>query len=277
MRTVRRLGARTVAVYSDADAARRLRARRRRGGLDRRRCCSRELSQGRPHHRGGARYRRRSDPSRLWLPFGKRRLRRSRRASRADLDRSAPRSHPRHGPQGRRQGADGKERRAGDARLSWRGPVGENAQGRGEEGRLSGADQGGGRRRRARHAPRRRRSRFRRCAHQRPARGQIQLWRRSRAGRKIHRQPAPHRGAGLRRQSRKHHSPVRTRLLPAAPPPEGDRGSARPRHDRGGAQGDDRRCHAAPPARSDTAMPARSNSSSMALAPCARTASGSWK
>ena len=38
---------------------------------------------------------------------------------------------------------------------------------------------------------------------------------------------APHRGAGLRRHPRQRRAPVRTRLLGAAAPPEGDRGSPR--------------------------------------------------
>ena len=49
------------------------------------------------------------------------------------LDRPAARSYPRDGSQGRRQGADGKARRARDARLSWRRPEREDAEGRREE------------------------------------------------------------------------------------------------------------------------------------------------
>ncbi len=45
--------------------------------------------------------------------------------------------------------------------------------------------------------------------------------------------PPPYRGAGVRRHPREHRAPVRARLLAPAPPPEGDRGSPRPRHGRG--------------------------------------------
>ena len=49
--------------------------------------------------------------------------------------------------------------------------------------------------------------------------------------------PAPHRGTGLRRQPRQCRPPVRARLLAAAPPPEGDRGSPRPGHGRSHPRG----------------------------------------
>ena len=42
---------------------------------------------------------------------------------------------------------------------------------------------------------------------------------------------APHRDPGVRRHARQRHSSQRARLLAAAPAPEGDRGSARARHD----------------------------------------------
>ncbi len=45
----------------------------------------------------------------------------------------------------------------------------------------------------------------------------------------IPREPAPHRDPGAGRQPRQRHPPGRARLLDAAPPPEGDRGGARPR------------------------------------------------
>ena len=53
--------------------------------------------------------------------------------------------------------------------------------------------------------------------------------RRPRAAREICRQAAPHRGAGVRRQPRQRRLAVRARMHPAAPPSEGDRGGARGR------------------------------------------------
>ena len=85
---------------------------------------------------------------------------------RADLGRAAARLDPRDGPEGRGQEADGRGRRADDARLSRRGPGSGAAPGRGRQDRLSGADQGGGGRRRQGHAPGRcaRRSSPTRCS-----------------------------------------------------------------------------------------------------------------
>ena len=109
-------------------------------------------------------------------------------------------------------------------------------QGEGLRDRLSGADQGGGRRRRQGHAPGRPPRRFRDRAGKRAARGKIGLRRRARADREIRQRAAPHRNAGLRRQSWQRHPSQRTRLFAAAPPPEGDRGGARARHERRLAQ-----------------------------------------
>ena len=97
--------------------------------------------------------------------------------------------------------------------------------------RLSGADQGGGRRRRQGHAPRRQARRFRRRARRRAARGAVGVRRRARADREIRHRAAPHRDAGVRRHARQRHPSQRARLLAAAPPPEGDRGGAGARHD----------------------------------------------
>ena len=89
-----------------------------------------------------------------------------------------------------------------------------------------------GRRRRQGHArvdERRRTSRRRwRAA---SARRKSALRRRPRADREVPAAAAPHRDPGLRRHARQRRAPVRARLLGAAPPPEGDRGSAGARHD----------------------------------------------
>ena len=68
------------------------------------------------------------------------------------LRRPAAGGDPRHGAEGPRQGADGEGRRAGGARLSRRAAGAEIPQAEGLRDRLSGADQGGGRRRRQGHA-----------------------------------------------------------------------------------------------------------------------------
>ena len=76
------------------------------------------------------------------------------------------------------------------------------------------------------------RGRLRRHAAVVPARGGLVVRRRPRADREIYPLAAPHRSAGVRRQPRQRRPSVRTRLLAATPPPEGDRGSPRPRHGR---------------------------------------------
>ena len=73
------------------------------------------------------------------------------------------------------------------------------------------------------------------------ARGGLLVRRRPRADREIYRAPAPYRGAGVRRHARQCRPSVRARLLAAAPPPEGDRGSAGAGHGRGDARGGLRR------------------------------------
>ena len=64
--------------------------------------------------------------------------------------------------------------------------------------------------------------------------------RRARADREIRHRAAPHRDPGVRRHARQRDPSQRARLLAAAPPPEGDRGSAGARHDRRGARRDGR-------------------------------------
>ena len=93
------------------------------------------------------------------------------------------------------------------------------------------------------------------------ARGGVELRRRPRADREIHPLAAPHRGAGVRRQPRQRRPPVRARLLAPAPPPEGDRGSARAGHGRGHARGGLRRRRARGQGGRTTKAPARSSSS----------------
>ena len=106
--TARRMGIATVAVYSDADREAPAPRARRRGRAHRPGAGGRELPAGRPDHRGGAGDRRRGDPSGLRLPLGEPGLRRGGRGGRARLHRPVGGLDPRHGPEGRRQGADGR-------------------------------------------------------------------------------------------------------------------------------------------------------------------------
>ena len=103
--------------------------------------------------------------------------------------------------------------------------------GRGD--RLSPADQGLGRRRRQGHARGRSRGRLRGRARLGPARGQGLLRRRPGADREVPDEAAPHRGPGLRRRPRQLRAPLRARLLPAAAPSEGHRGGAGAGSERG--------------------------------------------
>ena len=67
--------------------------------------------------------------------------------------------------------------------------------------------------------------------------GQVELRRRPRVHREVHRQPAPHRDPGARRQARQRHLPRRARMLDPAPQPEGHRGGALAAARRQDAQG----------------------------------------
>ncbi len=92
--------------------------------------------------------------------------------------------------------------------------------------RLSGDDQGLGRRRRQGHAGRPQQSRGCRELHARALRGQGELRRRSGVPREIHRKSAPRRSADPRRQARQPHPSRRARVLDPAAKSESGRGSA---------------------------------------------------
>ena len=151
------------------------------------------------------------------------------------------------------------------------------AQAEGLRDRLSGADQGGCRRRRQGHAAGRQACRFRSGAGRRAARGQERLRRRPRADREIRRDAPPYRDAGVRRRARQRDPSQRARLLAAAPPPEGDRGGAGAGHDGGVARRDGRRRRSRPRRPSAMSAPARSSSSPTARKGLRPTASGSWR
>ncbi len=94
-----------------------------------------------------------ADPSRLRLPVRERRFRRSLRGGRAGVRRAVGQDDPADGLEVGRQGADGNVRRADRAGLSRRGSGHRDAApAQARAHRLSGAGQGLGRRRRARHA-----------------------------------------------------------------------------------------------------------------------------
>ena len=87
------------------------------------------------------------------------------------------------------------------------------------------------------------------------------LRRRPRADRALPRAAAPHRDPGVRRHARQRRPPVRARLLGAAPPPEGARGSAGAGHDAGTPRARWARPRSPRRRRSATSAPARSSSS----------------
>ena len=209
---------------------------RRRGGAHRPAARRRELSQHRPHPRGRAQVGRRCDPSRLRLPLRERGLCRGLREGRPGLHRPAARRHRRHGQQGGRQAAHDRCRRALRAGLSGRRPERRPSREGSAQDRPAGDGEGRRRRRRARHAAGRARRRSPRSDPHGAGRGRERL-RLGRAdpGEGRGRCP-PRRDPGLRRRPRQRHPSRRARLLGAAPPSEGDRGSALARRERRPAQ-----------------------------------------
>ena len=110
------------------------------------------------------------------------------------------------------------------------GPVDERGEGLKSRARprLPGDHQGGGRRRRARHA---RHSRaigeLSKALEDRAARGRGGVRRRRRLHREVRREPAAHRVPGARRSSRRGRAPRRARVLDPAPASEAARGRRR--------------------------------------------------
>ena len=92
--------------------------------------------------------------------------------------------------------------------------------------RLSGDDQGVRRRRRQGHAHRLRQVGGDGGLRPRPLGGKVLVRRRPGVHREVHRQPAPYRNPGAGRQARQRHPSRRARVLDPAPQSEGDRGGA---------------------------------------------------
>ena len=176
------------------------------------------------------------------------------------------------GQQGRRQGNHAGGRRALRARLSGRRPERCGDARRGRQDRLSRDDQGGGRRRRARHAACAGCGGVSGSAAQRALGGAKRVRRSDGDPRARHRQSPPHRNPGVRRPPWQRHPSRRARLFGAAAAPETDRGSAVAGCLAGvaGADGRDRRERRS--SRSATKAPARWNSCSTETA-----SSISWK
>ena len=187
IRTARRMGIKTVAVYSDADA----RAPHVKMADESVRLgpppASRILSQGRADHRRLQGDRRRGGAPGLRLPVGARELRQGAGEGRDRLHRPAAQGDRGDGRQDRVQEARAEGGREHRPRLSRRHRddrrSGEDRQGH----RLPGDDEGLGRRRRQGHAPRLEREGRARGLRQREARGPQQLRRRPRVHREIHR------------------------------------------------------------------------------------------
>ena len=235
IRTLRALGIRPVAVYTQADAgAPHVAAADVAVG-------DRELPLDRGGDRGGAGDRRGGDPPRLRLPQREHRVRRRLRGGRDHLRRPAGAGDRGHGRQDPRQADRRRGRRPGRARVGRDRALGRRAGAGRRAGRLPGADQAVGRRWReghARGAPGRRPRRRRGLG---PARGARRVRRRHPARRTPGHDSPAHRDPGAGRRARQRDPPRRARVLAAAPAPEDRRGGAVAAADAPAARGHGRR------------------------------------
>ena len=224
MRTARRMGIETVAVYSDAD----------RDALHVR-TADRAVRIGPAPARDSylridamvdavATERRRRGSSRLRISRRERRLR-GRVQHRVHLCRAVSGRDSCDGFEDRGEAHRCGGRRAGGARLSRRSGSGDACGSSGGD-RLSVVDQGVGRRRRQRHAGRALDARVRERARGRATRIEGRVRRRRGVARKVPDGAEAHRSADHGRFARPHVVSVRARLLRAAAPSEGHRGSA---------------------------------------------------
>ena len=197
IRTARRMGIATVAVYSDADAEALARAHGRRSGADRAAAVGRKLSADRPDRRSLPRERRRGGSSGLRLSVGERGVRERARRGRYRVCRARAQSDRGDGRQDRIEKARPRRRSLDRARPSrHRSRRRERGQHRARH-RLSGHDQGVGRRRRQGHAHRRHRRGGARRVSRRRERGEVELCRRPHLYRKIYRGAAAYRDPGV--------------------------------------------------------------------------------
>ncbi len=200
MRTCARLGIRTIAVYSDADARRAACSGRRRGHPHRAGAGARQLSRHGRDHRGRAGIRADAvHPGYGFLSENAAFVRRCEEAGLIFVGPSADAVAP-HGLEDRVEADRRSRRRADGSRLSRRRAGRRQSFRRRRAHRLSGVDQGIGRRRRAGHAPGRSMpsdlaAAIVSCA--RRSRGGIR--RQHRAAREIHPQSAPSRSSDRRR------------------------------------------------------------------------------
>ncbi len=144
--------------------------------------------------------------------------------------------HRLHRPQSGRHRRDGRQDRIQEGRRQGQGldRAGASRRHRGRKARgedrrrdrLSRDDQGLRRRRRQGHADRAFEVRGRRRLQPRQGRGQILVRRRPRLHREIHRRSPPHRNPGARRQAWQRDLSRRARMFDPAPQPEGHRGGA---------------------------------------------------
>ena len=224
MRTARRMGLRTIAVYSDADRdalhVREADTAVRIGGAAPRESYLNiaaiiEAAQARRRGRGA---------SGLWLPRRERGLRAGRDRCGPHLGRAAACRHPADGRQGGGEAHCPQGRRADHSRrgAGRRHPLADR-----QNDRLSADDQGGRGRRRARHAAcGTGEAKFDAALDAARSEAEHALRRRApAAGARAHWR-APHRSTGLRRPARQCHPSRRARLLGAAAAPEADRGIA---------------------------------------------------
>ena len=244
IRTLKRLGIRSVAVYSDADRnAAHVREADAAVALGGEKAADSYLRMDLLLAPPANRARRPSTPA--MASVRKRRIRRGLRSRRHRLRRTHAHADPRVRPEAPFARAGGAGRRAHDAGHRAAVQPGRGA-GAGRAHRLSGHAQEHGGRRRHRPVALRQRGRADGGLRQRAAHGRAFLPRRRRLHRALRGQRAPRRGADLRRWPGPRAGAGRARLLGAAAQPEGDRGDAGPepaaRHPRrlarsGGAAG----------------------------------------
>ena len=237
-----------------------------RGGGDRTAGGGAILSRHRQDRRRLPEDRRRGGPPRLRLSLRARGLR---PGARRQGDRVHRPQHARHRGDGRQDRIEEiRQRRQGldRSRLSRRDRDAGARRGDRRRDRLSGDDQGVRRRRRQGHAHRLEPPGGVRRLRPRQVGGQEFVRRRSRVRREVHRQSAPHRDPGARRQAWERHLSRRARVLDPAPQPEGDRGGALAAHRRGDAAQDGRAGGRAGQGRRLQIPPARSSSSPARIA-----------